>query len=61
MAIALAGAVACVTGAGRGIGEATARALAQAGAKVVLGDIDEARVQQVAKEIGSDSRQTGCG
>lgn len=53
MAITLAGSVACVTGAGRGIGEATARALAQAGAKVVLGDIDEARVQQVAKEIGS--------
>ncbi|MDF1820192.1 MAG: SDR family NAD(P)-dependent oxidoreductase [Alcanivoracaceae bacterium] len=52
MAIDLNGAVTCVTGAGRGIGEATARALADAGAQVVLGDIDEARVQQVAADIG---------
>lgn len=53
MTIALKGAVACVTGGGRGIGEATARALARAGAHVVIGDIDEAHAQQVARDIGA--------
>jgi NADP-dependent 3-hydroxy acid dehydrogenase YdfG len=52
MAIHLNGAVACVTGGGRGIGEATARALAKAGAEVVIGDIDEAAAQNVARDIG---------
>jgi NAD(P)-dependent dehydrogenase (short-subunit alcohol dehydrogenase family) len=43
--------VAIVTGASRGIGAATARALANAGATVVLAARDAARLQQVAAEI----------
>jgi 3alpha(or 20beta)-hydroxysteroid dehydrogenase len=46
----LAGKVAVVTGGASGIGEATARRFAQAGAKVVIGDLDDASV--LAKEIG---------
>src|SRR5690349_18434039 len=37
----LAGRVALISGAARGIGAATARALAQAGAKIVIGDIGD--------------------
>jgi 3-oxoacyl-[acyl-carrier protein] reductase len=48
----LAGRVAVVTGAGRGIGEATARLLARAGAHVALLDRDGAGVTQTAEAIG---------
>jgi 3alpha(or 20beta)-hydroxysteroid dehydrogenase len=41
-----------VSGSGSGIGAATARLLAEAGGRVVLGDIDEARVAAVADAIG---------
>ena len=43
--------VAIVTGAGQGIGEAYARALAAEGASVVIAEIDAARGERVAKEI----------
>lgn len=46
------GKVALVTGAGSGIGKATALRLAGAGAQVVLGDVDLAAVERVAREIG---------
>lgn len=46
------GQVAIVTGAGSGLGEATARALAARGAKVALLDIGLARAEAVAAEIG---------
>jgi len=41
-----------VTGGASGIGEATARQLAEAGSKVVIADLNEERGQQVAAEIG---------
>ncbi len=45
------GKVALVTGAGRGIGAATAKMLAAEGASVLVNDRDEAPCQQVAEEI----------
>lgn len=50
----LTGQRALVTGAGRGIGAACARALAQQGAHVVVCDIDDAAVKQVATEIDGE-------
>lgn len=44
--------VVAITGAGRGIGLATARALHAGGAKVALGDIDEAAVREAAADLG---------
>jgi NAD(P)-dependent dehydrogenase (short-subunit alcohol dehydrogenase family) len=48
----LAGKVALITGAARGIGRAFAQAYAREGARVVLGDIDGAGAQVAAREIG---------
>ncbi len=45
------GKVAIVTGAGRGIGEEYARALARAGAAVVVAELDAEAGERVAKEI----------
>src|SRR4051794_28445486 len=42
--------VAIVTGAGRGLGAATAQVLAEGGARVMLGDIDP-EVENVAAEL----------
>jgi 3-oxoacyl-[acyl-carrier protein] reductase len=50
--LSLAGRVAVVTGAGRGIGAATALVLARAGASVALLDRDAAGVTQTAQQIG---------
>ncbi len=49
----LAGKVAVVTGAARGIGRATAERLLAEGAKVVVSDIDEVQLQRTAAEIGT--------
>jgi len=51
-ALSLAGRVAVVTGAGRGIGAATALLFAKAGANVALVDRDAAGVTQTAQQIG---------
>ncbi|KJS00774.1 MAG: 3-oxoacyl-ACP reductase [Peptococcaceae bacterium BRH_c4a] len=43
--------VAIITGSGSGIGEGIAKKLAECGAKVVINDIDSAKVERVAGEI----------
>lgn len=48
----IAGRTVIVTGAARGIGEATAQLLAEEGARVVMGDLDGGLVQQTASRIG---------
>jgi NAD(P)-dependent dehydrogenase (short-subunit alcohol dehydrogenase family) len=45
--------VALVTGAGSGIGRATAVALAREGARVVAIDVDESRVESIAAQLAS--------
>ena len=51
--ISLAGRVAVVTGGARGIGAQTGRRLAEAGATVILGDLDVATAEEVAAELTS--------
>lgn len=52
-AVDLTGRVAVVTGAGRGLGNAYAVALAAAGAAVVVNDVDEESARRTAEEITS--------
>ncbi len=52
--------IALVTGAGSGIGAATARRLAHEGACVVVADLDEQRAASVAKEIGGPDAVVSC-
>lgn len=49
--------VAIVTGAGRGIGEATAKKFAVEGAKIVVADINETDINKVVEEIKADGRE----
>jgi 3-oxoacyl-[acyl-carrier protein] reductase len=59
----LSGRVALVTGAGRGIGAATAKRLAEEGARVTLADLDMDGCQRVAEEIvalGSEAAPVRC-
>jgi NAD(P)-dependent dehydrogenase (short-subunit alcohol dehydrogenase family) len=52
----LAGKIALVTGAAKGIGEGIARAFAREGAAVWLTDVDEERGQAVASDLGAPHR-----
>ena len=45
------GKTALITGAGSGIGEATARLFGESGAKVILVDLERDRIQRVSAEI----------
>lgn len=50
--------VAVVTGAGRGIGESYAKALAREGARVVIAEIDAEQGERVAKEISAEGGES---
>jgi NADP-dependent 3-hydroxy acid dehydrogenase YdfG len=49
------GRVVAITGGARGIGKATAKALAAEGATVAIGDLDTELAEQTASELGGDS------
>ncbi|MDO8474630.1 MAG: SDR family NAD(P)-dependent oxidoreductase [Candidatus Rokubacteria bacterium] len=53
----LKGQVAIVTGAGRGIGRATALELARQGADVVIAELDQAGAKRTAEEVGALGRR----
>lgn len=51
--------VAVVTGAGQGLGKATALRLSSQGAKVLIADINENAAKAVAEQIGDSAMATG--
>src|SRR5216683_4955715 len=54
----LQGQVAIVTGAGRGIGRATALELAREGADIVIAELDQAGAKRTAEEVGALGRRS---
>src|SRR6476661_5848162 len=53
--------VAVVTGAARGLGRAIAERLAEAGAAIVIADIDEQGAREAAAELAAETRALGLG
>src|SRR5437763_13990719 len=51
----ISGQAALISGGGSGLGRATAQALAQAGARVAVLDINDAAAAAVAKEVGASA------
>ncbi len=51
----LTGRVVAITGAGRGIGRATAQACVRAGMRVAIGDLDEPAARRTADELGGET------
>jgi 3-oxoacyl-[acyl-carrier protein] reductase len=60
MKIDLSGRSALVTGSTRGIGQAIARALADAGARVAVSGRDQAKATEVAAALGGNARGFAC-
>jgi NAD(P)-dependent dehydrogenase (short-subunit alcohol dehydrogenase family) len=55
MAEELAGKVVVITGGGQGIGAATASALSRLGARVVIGDLDQVRAKNTARDLDAEA------
>jgi NAD(P)-dependent dehydrogenase (short-subunit alcohol dehydrogenase family) len=49
-----------VTGGGSGLGEAAARALAEAGTNIIVADVNKANGEKVAGELGSKAKFVEC-